>query len=241
LLGVFYFRHGRYAEAEPLFRKVIELVPDNFNGYLALGGLDVQRGRYDDAEAMLKQSVAIKPNPFAYSNLGTLYYQRGRYADAVGMFERAMELGSLSYVVAGNLADSYRQAPGMSARAPQAYARAIALAGQELALNPKNAAALSSLAVYHAKLGAKNQALDEITRARKLARADTTIGFKAVIVYELSGRRKEALSTLEEILRAGYALEQVETEPELKQLRQDPRYSIVKSIQANQSSGTKPK
>jgi serine/threonine-protein kinase len=231
LLGTFFYRHGRYTEAEPLFRKIIELTPDNFNGYLNLGGLYTALGRYEEAETLLKKSNEVRPTYRAYSNLGTLYYQRGRYAEAVSMFEKAVvELGAgVNHVVVGNLADSYRWAPGLAQKAPPAYRRAIELAEQQLAINPEDATVLSRLAAYHAEVGEKDKALSDIRRARKLAPADNSVGFRAVLVYELAGRRDDALAALEEVLKGGYALEQVEREPEFEKMRQDPRYSGIKS------------
>jgi serine/threonine-protein kinase len=225
-LGAFYYRHGRYAEAEPLFRKVIALTPDNVNGYSNLGGLYVAWGRYGPGEALLKQAVQVKPSdPRGYSNLGTLYFQLGRYPDAVPMFEQAVARSpGPNYTMFGNLADSYRQAPGFQAKAPQTYQHAIELAEQQLAINPNNAAVLSSVAVYRAKLGEKDQALHNITLARGLAPADATIAFKAVLVLELLLRRADALGAIEELLKNGRALDQIQSEPELRNLRRDPTF-----------------
>src|SRR6185503_14110081 len=84
-IGRFYFRHGRYQEAETHFLRVIELTPDNSTGYMILGGLYIAMGRPADAEKQLRASIAIKPLGDAYTNLGTLYYQLGRHTEAVGM------------------------------------------------------------------------------------------------------------------------------------------------------------
>ena len=232
-LGTFYYRRGQYAKAEPLFRKVIELTPDNYNGYSNLGGLYVTLGRYAEAETLLKKSVAVKPSYLAYSNLGSLYFEQGRYKEAVGMFEKALNLSADSnYVVAGNLADSYRWTPGLQQKAPAAYQRAIELADQQLAVNPKNAAVLSSMAVFHAKLGDKEKALSESRKAREFAPEDTTVAFKAIIVLELNGRRGEALMALQELLKSGYPRTQVEREPELAKLRRDPLFMAAGSKDA---------
>jgi serine/threonine-protein kinase len=242
-LGTFYYRRGQYAKAEPLFKKVIELTPDNYNGYSNLGGLYIALDRYAEAESLLKKSVTVKPNFLAYSNLGTLYFEQGRYKEAVGMFEQALNLSADSnYVVVGNLADSYRWTPGLQQKAPAAYQRAIELAEQQLAVNPKNAAVLSSMAVFHAKLGETANALNESRRAREFAPEDTTVAFKAVVVLELNGRRPEAVAALEGLLKGGYPRTQVEREPELARLRRDPLYIAAGSQDAaSKDPPTKPK
>src|SRR5205823_11272450 len=135
----------------------------------------------------------------AYSNLGTVYYQLGRYPEAVAMNEKAVELGAgSSWVTMGNLADCYRRVPDMREQASAAYGQAIKLAERQLALNPIDANVLKSLAFYRAASGDKIHALRDIQRALKIAPADTTVAFKAVLIYELLGRRAQALAALEQ-------------------------------------------
>ncbi len=38
-LGTFYYEQARYAEAAAMFRKVVELTPDNNRGYYNLGAM----------------------------------------------------------------------------------------------------------------------------------------------------------------------------------------------------------
>ena len=243
-LGGFYYRRGRYQDAEWPFRKVIDLTPDNVNGYSNLGALYIASGRYDQAESLLKKAIQVKPSdPRSYSNLGTLYFQRGQYAKAVPMFEEAVNKGpGPIYAMVGNLADSYRWAPGFESKAPPAYQRAIELAEQQLAINPRNAAVLSSAAVYRTKLGQKERALQDIALARQIAPADKTISFKAVVVLELLGRRTEALAVVGDLLKGGFSLDQIEGEPELKSLRQDTAFIRMVSHDASGNvAPTKPK
>ena len=244
-LGGFYYRRGQYEKAERPFLKVIALTPDNVNGYSNLGGLYVAWGRYDLAESLLKKAIQVKPtDPRGYSNLGTLYFERGQYGEAVHMFEQAVDKNpGPNYATVGNLADSYRWAPGFESKAPQTYQRAIDLAEQQLAINPNNAGALSSAAVYRAKLARKEEALHDITLARELAPADKTVSSKAIIVFELLGRRPEALAALRELLKGGFALDQIESDPELKKFRQDQAYirMVSKDAPGNASPTLKPK
>jgi serine/threonine-protein kinase len=230
-LGVFYYQQGQYAEAERLFQKVISLTPDNVNGYSNLGGLYVAWGRYSQAESLLKKAIEVKPSDSrAYSNLGTLYFQLGRYREAVPMFEQALgKSPGPSFTLYGNLADSYRWAAGYQAKAAPAYRRAIELAEQQLAINPNNPAVLSSIALYWAKLGESEGAKKEIARARKLAPADKTVAVKAAVVLELAGRRADALVVVGELMKSSRA--EIESDPELRKLRQDPVFIRMVSQQ----------
>jgi Flp pilus assembly protein TadD len=196
--------------------------------------------RYEQAESLLKKAIQVKPtDPRGYSNLGTLYFQRGQFGKAVPMFEQAVARGpGPSYAMVGNLADSYRWAPGFESKAPATYQRALELAEQQLAINPNNASVLSSAAVYRSKIGQKDRALEDIATARKLAPADKTISFKAVVVLELLGRRIDALELVRDLLKGGFAPDQIEDEPELKGLRQDPVFIRMVSRDAGGNATT---
>jgi hypothetical protein len=90
---------------------------------------------------------------------------------------------------------------------------------------------LSYVAVYRAKLGDKNGALDEIARAMRFANGNRNVSFRAALVYELAGVRDRALTALADAVRGGYSLDEIKREPALAMLRQDPRYEAL--ISAN--------
>jgi tetratricopeptide (TPR) repeat protein len=230
MLAAFYYRHARYGESERYFKRIIELTPDNATGYANLGGVYLTLERYVEAETALKQAIAIKPVDRTYTNLGTVYYQLGRYGEAVPIYEKAVELGGgANWVTLGNLGDCYRRLPDLKDKAPMTYRKAIAVAERLLVVNPKDTDVLKSVAFYRAVSGDKDGALRDLAAARKLAPQDTTVGFKAVLVFETVGRRRQALAALEQILIGGFAIGQVEREPDLAQLRQDPGYARIKA------------
>jgi hypothetical protein len=49
------------------------------------------------------------------------------------------------------------------------------------------------------------------------------------VVSELAGRRPAALASLERCLKIGYAVRELEADPELQGLRRDPRYQLAKA------------
>ncbi len=236
-LGVFYYRHARYSEAVSEFRRVIELTPDNVRGYNNLSGAYQKLGRLEDAIAALQKSLTLKPTANAYSNLGTTYFFQGRYAEAVPLMEKALALGVSQQLVWGNLGDAYRWTRGNEDKAPEAYRRAIALAEQELKVNPKDAQIRAAYATYWAKLGNPAKALDEAARARQTAPSHVSVLFRCSLAYELTGKREQALEALGAALRGGYSIDEVRRDPDLEALRQDRRYL---ALLASVGTGAKP-
>jgi len=228
-LGIFYYRHERYKEAEAPFSRVIELVPDNQVGYTNLGSAYHAEGREAEAEKLLKKSIETRPTPMAYTNLATVYFFERKYAEAVPIMEKVVE-GSKEYLYWGNLADAYRWSPGNADKARGAYGKAIALAAQALAVNPRDSSAWSSSGLYHAKLGQKAGASADMNKALALAPDDKSILFNAALTSELAGERAKALQFLRKAVLGGYSPNEIATEPELGQLRQDPSYQAIVSL-----------
>jgi tetratricopeptide (TPR) repeat protein/TolB-like protein len=223
-LAVFYWLAGRNEEAEKHFRRVAELVPDNYIVYRNLGGLHVMMGRREKAADFLQRSLALKPSATAYSNLGTLRFQEEHYPEAAALFERAISLAPRDHVLPGNLGDALRHIPGRAAEAKPVYERAIQLAEDFLQVNPKDPAARASLARYCVFSGSVPRALEEIDKARSLAPANLPIMISAALVFERAGQRDQALANLLRALQEGYARADVEKNPDLKELRADPRF-----------------
>jgi tetratricopeptide (TPR) repeat protein len=116
-LGLLYQNQGRYADAEPLYKRALAIRekavgPDHSDVALSLNNLAslyVVQGRYADAEPLFKRSLAINekalgadhPNVAAsLNNLAELYRAQGRYADAEPLYKRTISQNSANKSVA---------------------------------------------------------------------------------------------------------------------------------------------
>ena len=223
-LGALLFRRGRYEDAEQAFRRVIQLVPDNERGYRNLGGVLQTIGRHEDAERALERSMTLRPTYPAASNLATLRFDQGDYTGAVRAFEKALELDDRDYRVWRFLGAAYHWAPGERDKAAQAYRRAAELAERHLAVNPRDAQALAVLADCRAMLGEGARARQLVERALALAPQDVEVMQAAGAVYEALGDRRRALQWINGAVEKGYAVERIESAPDLAALRADPAY-----------------
>jgi len=223
-LGRFYQRHARYEDAAAMFLQVVSLAPDSFTGYYNLGGDRILQGKYAEAIPLLQRSLEIRKTANATSNLGTAYFQLHRYADAAAAFEQSTQLDPQNYVFWGNLGDAYYWAPGRRAEAAGAYGKGIALGEEELRVNPRDAQALSSLAMYHAMRGERKAALDNVDAALRLNPQSPGLLFKAGIAYQQLGETQRALEVLEKAVAAGVSPATVRDTPNFDGLRANPRF-----------------
>ena len=171
-----YKEEGRYADAEPLYKRVLAINekafgPDHPSVALALNDLAElykEEGRYADAEPLYKWALATWKKALgpdhpdvaqSLNNLADLYSAQGRYADAEPLYKRALAifekaLGPDHPSVASalnNLASLYKEEARYVDTEPL-YKRALAI--REKALGPDHpdvAQSLNNLASLYKK------------------------------------------------------------------------------------------
>jgi len=226
-LGAQLYSQGRYGKAEEAFLASLALAPDNVYALRNLGVVYYAQGRLDEAATKLEATLEIRPDASLTSNLGTIYFTRGLYARAAATFERALGLGGAAnnFVYWLNLADAYRQLPDKEEETQRSYRRAIQLLGESLEAAPEDVRLWSRRAVAHARAGSCSDARDDLDRIRGLGMGENVYSLlRVAVVEELCGEREPALATLEAALRAGLAESEVRHEPDLLELRADPRF-----------------
>lgn len=232
-LGRLFYRQGKYSDAEAQYRQVIRLYPQNYRAFRNLGALFVLTDRTDEAVTMLERSLAINANYGAYSNLATLYYMKGLYGDAAATYEKALEINDRYYLLWGNLAYCYQLLPERRDEAPAAFRRAIALAEQQLQVNPRDGKVLSTLANYHASIDENDQSRALITRALELNPDDLDIRFKSAEIFQMLGEPERAREFVIDLIERGYSIEKLETTPVLDSLMTTP--PVREALQKRQS------
>ena len=90
-MGAAAFRIGDTVRAEEAFNKVIELEPDNVNGFNNLGAIYLTTGRYAQAATAFLRATKFVPTADAYSNLGIAYAWQGRFEEALVPYLKAVE------------------------------------------------------------------------------------------------------------------------------------------------------
>ena len=223
-LGRFYFRQGRIQETIDAYEQAAQLAPDSYRSFSNLGVAYYYAERWVDARRAFERALELNPDyTLAIDNLATLYFYEGRYSDSARMFEQAVELEDRDYLLWGNLGDAYYWAPGERDQAASAYRRAIALAEEQLAVNPSDAETLQIIARYYAMEGEREDALQHIQAALQLAPTELDVLQGAAHVYIVLEERERALEYLLQAIDAGYPRAEIRADPVFDELRKDPR------------------
>jgi tetratricopeptide (TPR) repeat protein len=110
--GIVYDRLKQYDKSEPDFRKALALSKDDPSVLNYLGYSMIDRGVHlDEALAMVKKAVSLKPNDgFITDSLGWAYFILRDYDQAVTYCERAVDLVPSDPIIAEHLGDVYWKA-----------------------------------------------------------------------------------------------------------------------------------
>ena len=226
-LGAFYGETGQWAKAAAQFRKTVQLWPDSARALSNLGG--VLMNGCDSAAALevLRKAYALRPNdPYLASNLGMTQLWTGRFTEAVASLETAMRAAPNDYEIWSNLGDAYRGAE-QAQRSREAYEHAIALAREQLRVNPKDASAFSAIAAGLARTGRIAEARAPMLEALAIDPSDVNILSDAAIVAALDGRKPDALGFLRRAVAAGYCRSTIARQPEFASLRDDADFRSI--------------
>ncbi|MEM7588521.1 MAG: tetratricopeptide repeat protein, partial [Acidobacteriota bacterium] len=223
-LGALMFKTGRYEAAEAAFKDSIASAPDSIYGHRGLASTYYLQGRLDEAAVELQKALRIKPSATLYSSLGTIFFSQGLYEKAADAYTKALSSSANNSIYWSNLADAYRQIPDREAETREALLRAEQLLTERIALQPEDATLWSRRALVLAKLGERERALSELARVDRAGTVDTYTRYRVAVGYELCGERGSALEQLETALEAGFSLPEIRRDPELIELRADPRF-----------------
>ena len=189
-------RAGRLADAEALYRGVLQTHPDHPDALHFLGMLRAQAGDVAEGIALLRRAIARQPGVAMYhSNLGKALASQKDWPAAVASYRRAVDLAPGDASAHLNLALALRAVEDL-AGAEAAYRRA-------LALDPNNARSHQQLGVVLAGLDRRREAEASFRAALRLQPDDPdTLFFLGRLC-----RERGALDEAESWLRRALAVQ----------------------------------
>jgi tetratricopeptide (TPR) repeat protein len=226
-LGRLLLRIGRYEEARTEFEQVVAIMPDNALGWRNLASTLFMLEQFDDALDACRRSIEIRPHARSLSTLGSILFYLGRYKEAAAAFERGVHLAPADAPMWGNLGSSCRFTPGHEQRGNEALQRAVAIGRERLDRNPADARQWAWLAEWLSNLGCYDEARAALQRALELEPANPDYMAKACAVYHESNERTLSLHWLQRALEHGFRPAQLERDPYLAGLREDPEFTRI--------------
>jgi Tfp pilus assembly protein PilF len=227
-LALQYQQRGDFAQAEQLYRQVLEADPRNFDALHLLGVLASQQGNNELAVDLLTQAEQRQPdNPVLHYNLGVIRKAQGLLAQAAEHYRRAIQLkpdyveafGNLGEVLRAqglldaaqaSLQEAVRQRPdyadgytnlGTLLWQRGQLAPALSCFQRVLHLEPQSARAHNNLAAVLAESGRTEEALAFYRNALWLEPTFAEALNNQAALLRQCGRMAEAMDSYREALR----------------------------------------
>ncbi len=188
-------RGGSLAEAEMLYRRILQSQPDNLDALHFLGLLCHQQNRRSEAGELIRRIIAQDPqNADAHNNLGNVMEGAGELSQAEACYRSAISLRP-DHASAHNNLGVVLMAQQRAAEAVAAYRRAIALASDSADFRYNLGNALRKSGELEAAGAAYRKAVE-----LKPDHAGAWQGLARTLTQ--AGRREEAAAVFEEWLAA---------------------------------------
>jgi serine/threonine protein kinase/Flp pilus assembly protein TadD len=227
-LGGFFADRGRWRDSAAMFQQATRQAADSYRAWSNLGGVLTLGCDFPAALEAYNKALVLKPDhPIAASNLGVTQLWMARYTEAVTSLELAARHAPNSYRVQANLGDAYRALRGKEAESAEAYEKSIALAREQLRLNPNDATAHSWLATTLAKTRRSAEAASEMKRALELDPKDPDILVDAAVVAALAAGKDEAIGWLRKAVERGFCRDIIVRQPEFERFSHDPSFQAI--------------
>ena len=223
-MGNFLFDLSRFDEAAEFYQMFVNRVDDDAVALNNLGAAYYLAGDFKGAAESFDRSLAIKPSRNAYSNTGTMYFYLGDFERAVERYVNAANLAPNDYRMWGNLGDAYHFQGTQEQVAEVAYRRAIGLGEAHLEVNPEDSIVISNIALYYARVGNVEKALELDARAHSQGDNIMYVHYNSALIHAQLGDKEQALVSIKRALELNYERELLRIDPAFEGLRQDERF-----------------
>lgn len=191
-------RNRDWKDELTLWTKTVQTAPESARAHIALAGVHLRQGGYDQALQELLDALRIQPNSAStHRDLGTVLLQLGRLDEAEQEFREAMRLSAQSPVVRVSLAVVYlmRSQLGEAEQELDAALRSGQLSPLE------RGAALHNLGLVYTRKGRQGEAEKAFEESLNIDPKNVSARTNLGLLYLEKGMLQEGATQLEEAIR----------------------------------------
>jgi arylsulfatase A-like enzyme/Flp pilus assembly protein TadD len=192
--GAAYFAEAQYEKAAPLFKKVLELHPEDTEAYVTLGHIYEAMGENEKSIESFEKALELEPeNLRIYIQLGVSYMKAEQYEKGLETFRRALDFNPRCKEAYSNM--------GLYHFKIQEWSKAKDLFQQVLDLDPRDSLANNYLSVVYQRLGDYEKAMSRAEAVLEKDPNNITALLNLGSIYQSRHRLKDALDVLRQAVR----------------------------------------
>ena len=214
-LGRFQTREGDYTGAIESFTMATRVAPNVCLPLTNLASLYQLTGKAEQAQEAFEKSISIFPTADAYTGLGNLALSAKKYQQALTVYQSALKLEPRNHDLYHDVGDCQTML-GQTEASKESFRKASELLSEELKINPTDGSDWMVLSLYHAKIGAKEEALADIARADKRDATDGGSLLMKAQTYAVLGYKEEASKFIQRSLLRGTTAEEIDMAIDLR-------------------------
>lgn len=217
-LGVLYESRREYDKALGAFAQALHAQPNYFPAHVNRGGIFLQQGKPGQALEEFKQATHIAPkDPAGYLGMG-------QADEASFQPDAAREAYKWAFQAAPNFAPAYNNLAWLDAQQKQHLDEALSAAQKAVALDPKDANYMDTLAWVQHVRGNNAEALKSLAAAARLNPHNPEVIYHMGVIHQEMGNKREAAGAFQKALGMGAGFnEQNDARQRLAQLQPSAR------------------
>jgi len=186
-------RKGCLAEAELLYRGILNKDPRHFDALQLLGAIDLQQGRDQEAQRKIRQALEINPrSDSAHTNLGYVLVKLKRFEEALSSCDKALAIKPGHAEALCNRGNALKEL--------RRHEEALASYDKALAIRPAYAEAFYNRGLALFDLNRREEALESLDRALAVNPILVEAFLVRGSVLRALHRPEEALATYDQAL-----------------------------------------
>jgi adenylate cyclase len=222
-------REERFRElAQELSFKALMYDNNLPEAYRAMGLSYFLWGKLAEATASCDKAIEIDPDDFiAHWTLGRIYFTEGKLEPALALFRRVAEIKPGFYAGLLDVAQTC-MALGRTEEAAAGYSQWLTLMPNYLLQNPDDARARLIYANQLGRVGRREEAMREGTKALVLSPGDPVMLYNAACLYASLQEPERAIDALKQAFDAGYTnVGWLKNDPDLVSLHEHPEFQAM--------------
>ncbi len=220
-LGIVYNETGNIQKANEILNRAVKLNPLCAIDFNTRAAAYYTLGQYQKALNDLNKAIKLNPKfALAYTNRAAAYFNLGQYQKALEECNKAIELNPKFASAYSNRAFTYNSLGQ--------YQKALEDCNKAIELNPRFAEVYVNRSAAYGNLGQYQKSLEDCNKAIELIPSHPVPNYNKACIYSKSHRNDESIKSLQKAFEKGllnlYPIEAVKNDPDLSNVRDDPRY-----------------